>query len=230
MIDRSATDCSLNEHWLADRFPRMSPTPQTSVQQSLLCLPVVAWATHRRLCFSTQTASVSLASCFLANLNSLILDYVARQKIGGMHLNFFVLEAAPRSLPPSYLRRSRHCLHRFRASWNWSTPPGTWRRSRRPVGRCRRSAPGEAGRTARAWLERHGRPPLGAARLGRSATLALSPFAPAKWDDDRRAHPARRARRLLRPALRPDAATSCATSSTPRTSTAPTSPARRSGC
>ena len=35
---------------------------------------------------------------------------------------------------------------------------------------------------------------------------------------------------LLRPTLRPDAWSSCATSSTPRTSTVPTSPARRSGC
>jgi hypothetical protein len=38
--------------------------------------------------------------CVLANLNAVFLDYVARQKIGGIHLNFFILEQLP-IFPPS---------------------------------------------------------------------------------------------------------------------------------
>jgi len=38
--------------------------------------------------------------CLLANLNSLAYDYVARQKVGGLHLNFFIVEQLP-VLPPS---------------------------------------------------------------------------------------------------------------------------------
>ncbi len=37
--------------------------------------------------------------CLLANLSSYALDYVARQKIGGQHLNFFIVEQFP-VLPP----------------------------------------------------------------------------------------------------------------------------------
>lgn len=37
--------------------------------------------------------------CLLANLNSLAYDFVARQKVGGLHLNFFVVEQLP-TLPP----------------------------------------------------------------------------------------------------------------------------------
>jgi hypothetical protein len=37
--------------------------------------------------------------CLLANLNSYVYDYVTRQKIGGVNLNFFIVEQLP-TLPP----------------------------------------------------------------------------------------------------------------------------------
>jgi hypothetical protein len=36
-----------------------------------------------------------LACCLLANLNSFALDFVVRQKVGGLHLNFFIVEQLP---------------------------------------------------------------------------------------------------------------------------------------
>ncbi len=33
--------------------------------------------------------------CLLANLNSFVLDYIARQKIGGLHLNFYLVKQFP---------------------------------------------------------------------------------------------------------------------------------------
>ncbi|MEP0848160.1 MAG: N-6 DNA methylase [Phycisphaerae bacterium] len=39
------------------------------------------------------------AACLLANLNSFALDFAARQKVGGLHLNFFIVEQLP-VLPP----------------------------------------------------------------------------------------------------------------------------------
>ena len=38
----------------------------------------------------------------MANLNSFILDYAARQKIGGQNLNFFVVEQFPTLSPFRY--------------------------------------------------------------------------------------------------------------------------------
>ncbi len=38
-------------------------------------------------------------ACLLANLNSYVFDYVTRQKIGGITLNFFIVEQLP-ALPP----------------------------------------------------------------------------------------------------------------------------------
>ncbi len=48
-------------------------------------------------------ADTATAACFLANFNSLCFDYVARQKIAGVNLNFFVIEQLP-ALPPKGYR------------------------------------------------------------------------------------------------------------------------------
>jgi hypothetical protein len=42
------------------------------------------------------------ACCLLANLNSFAYDYVARQKVGGLHLNFFIVEQLPTLSPDAY--------------------------------------------------------------------------------------------------------------------------------
>jgi len=52
--------------------------------------------------FSEQWPEPVLA-CLLANLNSLIFDYVARQKLGGVNFNYFVTQQLP-VLPPSFYR------------------------------------------------------------------------------------------------------------------------------
>ena len=44
-----------------------------------------------------------LQLCLLGNLNAFIFDFCARQKIGGTHMNFFVLQQLP-VLPPSFYR------------------------------------------------------------------------------------------------------------------------------
>lgn len=49
--------------------------------------------------------SVRLECCLLANLNAFVLDYVARQKIGHIHLNFFIGEQLPVFGPDFYEHR-----------------------------------------------------------------------------------------------------------------------------
>jgi hypothetical protein len=44
-----------------------------------------------------------LQLCLLANLNSLAFDFVARQKVGGTHMDFHYLKQLP-VLPPSFYR------------------------------------------------------------------------------------------------------------------------------
>lgn len=48
---------------------------------------------------------VRLTCCLLANLNSFAYDFVARQKVGGLHLNFFIVEQLPTFPPVHYADR-----------------------------------------------------------------------------------------------------------------------------
>ena len=41
-------------------------------------------------------------SCLLSNLNSFANDFIARQKVGGLHLNFFIVEQLPTFGPDRY--------------------------------------------------------------------------------------------------------------------------------
>jgi len=49
--------------------------------------------------FFDTSISARKRLCFLANLNCIALDYVARQKVGGVNLNFFIVEQLPIFLP-----------------------------------------------------------------------------------------------------------------------------------
>jgi hypothetical protein len=53
----------------------------------------------------------------LANLNSLVLDFVARQKVGGLHLNFFIVNQLPLFPPEEYAKK---------CPWDKRTTLETW--------------------------------------------------------------------------------------------------------
>ena len=83
--------------------------------------------------------------CFVANLNSLVLDYFSRQKIGGTHLADFVLKQLP-ILPPVFYTEPRlafivpkvleltytsHSLTPFARDLGHDGPPFVWDEDRR---------------------------------------------------------------------------------------------------
>ncbi|MBE9088041.1 restriction endonuclease, partial [Tolypothrix sp. LEGE 11397] len=47
-----------------------------------------------------------LACCLLANLNSLVFDFVVKQKIGGVNLNFFIVKQLPVLPPKAYTQEN----------------------------------------------------------------------------------------------------------------------------
>jgi hypothetical protein len=49
-----------------------------------------------------ESISARLVACLLANLNSLVFDYVARQKVGGADVSIFMLEQLPVLAPDNY--------------------------------------------------------------------------------------------------------------------------------
>lgn len=74
-----------------------SPTNQRTMIAAFL--PECAVVNTAPLVLLTDGLSIRKQCCLLANLNALALDFVARQKVGGLHLNFFIVEQLP-VLPP----------------------------------------------------------------------------------------------------------------------------------
>ncbi len=68
-------------------------------------LPLAGVVNSAPLVLPKTDLSPRRVCCLLANLNAFVLDYVARQKVGGVHLNFFIVEQLPMFPPDEYERK-----------------------------------------------------------------------------------------------------------------------------
>lgn len=103
------------ESEVRDRFPDGVPawaiafksvTAPTNIRTFIASpIPIVGVGNSMALLL-TGVAS-GLTACLTANLNTLVLDYIARQKVGGQNLNFFIVEQLP-TLSPAFYGGSLH--------------------------------------------------------------------------------------------------------------------------
>ena len=77
-----------------------SATNQRTMIAALI--PHVALVNSAPLVTVGDDISPRLQCCLLANLNSFALDFVARQKVGGVHLNYFIVNQLPVFAPERY--------------------------------------------------------------------------------------------------------------------------------
>jgi hypothetical protein len=80
-----------------------SPTNQRTMIAALI--PPVAVLNSAPLMVHGEVVSPRALCCLLANLNSFALDFVARQKVGGLHLNFFIVNQLPLFPPVEYAKK-----------------------------------------------------------------------------------------------------------------------------
>lgn len=85
--------------WLLTYKDVTSPTNQRTMIAAIL--PRVGLMNSAPF-IKTADLSVRHQCCLLGNLNSLPYDYIARQKVGGLHLNFFIVEQLPAFAPDYY--------------------------------------------------------------------------------------------------------------------------------
>jgi hypothetical protein len=90
-----------------------SPTNQRTMIAA--AIPWTGVTNHLPLLLTDREPRSSL--CLLANLNAVVLDYVARQKIGGVTLNFFIVEQLPVYAPDFYQRRCAWSKKEKLAKW-----------------------------------------------------------------------------------------------------------------
>lgn len=121
-------------------------------------VPRGACADSLPLMFPTNATAADVIPLLLANLNSFVCDYAARQKVGGTHLRFFVLKQLPVLPPSAYatpipwlaatpaaagllarvleLTYTAWDLEQFARDCGWFGPPFRWDENRRFQLRC----------------------------------------------------------------------------------------------
>lgn len=88
---------SRRRDWLLAYKDVTSATNERTMIASFL--PWVAVVNSAPLVFIGDAIKPRRECCLLANLNSFVYDFIARQKVGSVHLNFFIVEQLP-TLPP----------------------------------------------------------------------------------------------------------------------------------
>jgi hypothetical protein len=105
-VDEAAVDQMLegrpgNKPWFMGFKDITSPTNARTLIASFIPRSAV---TNKFVLILTD-AKPRRQACLLANFNSLVFDYVTRQKIGGITLNFFIVEQLPTLPPDAYAEK-----------------------------------------------------------------------------------------------------------------------------
>ena len=80
-------------------------------------IPHVAVVNSAPLMLTADGISPRQICCLLGNLNSFVLDFAARQKVGGNHLNYFIVNQLPIFPPEHYAQRCPWDRRRTLETW-----------------------------------------------------------------------------------------------------------------
>jgi hypothetical protein len=102
-VDKQEVDNKLAGKWdkqwlLAFRGITNATNERTAI---FSLLPIVAIG-HSSPLMMLEVKQTSLVACLQANLSSLVLDFIARQKVGGSNFSFFMIKQLPVLPPESY--------------------------------------------------------------------------------------------------------------------------------
>ncbi|MDH6085318.1 Eco57I restriction-modification methylase domain-containing protein [Umezakia ovalisporum] len=105
-VDRKEVDNKLagkwDKKWLLGWRDITNATNERTVISTIF---PVSGCNDKFLLMFPQVANQKLISCLLANLNSLVFDFVARQKVGGVSLKFFTMRQLPIIPPEAYTQK-----------------------------------------------------------------------------------------------------------------------------
>jgi len=103
---RNSLPTKYQQRWFIGFKSVTSPTNERTFIATLL--PFSGVANSMPLILTDQEPV--LVCCLLGNLNALVFDYVAKQKVGGVNLNFFIIEQLPLLPPGSYSKTARQVI------------------------------------------------------------------------------------------------------------------------
>ncbi|MDJ0718558.1 MAG: Eco57I restriction-modification methylase domain-containing protein [Prochloraceae cyanobacterium] len=102
-VDRTEVKNRLADKWKKDWLLAFRDVCRSTDERTAIfsLLPKVAIGNNAPL-MTLGIHKPNLSSCLLANLNSLVFDFVTRHKVGGTHMNFFIVKQLPVIPPEKY--------------------------------------------------------------------------------------------------------------------------------
>ena len=105
-VDESAVEDALGDRGRPAYLCYKDVTSPTNERTMIAAfIPHVGVVNSAPLVLCDDGISYRRQCCLLANLNAAALDFVARQKVGGLHLSFFIVEQLPILPPDAYAAR-----------------------------------------------------------------------------------------------------------------------------
>lgn len=102
-VDKQDVENKLGDKWNKDwllGFRRISNT--TNERTAIFDIAPKAGFGDSVFLMLPKTDKANLVSCLLASLNSLVFDFITRQKMGGTNMSFFIVKQLPVILPETY--------------------------------------------------------------------------------------------------------------------------------
>ncbi|WP_250122221.1 DUF559 domain-containing protein [Chroococcidiopsis sp. CCMEE 29] len=102
-VSRTQVENKLGDKWKKDWLLGFRDICRSTDERTFISsiFPKIAISNKAPLLLTNQ-ADTNLIACFLASINSLVFDLVARQKIGGTTMNFFIVKQLPVIPPEAY--------------------------------------------------------------------------------------------------------------------------------
>ena len=110
-VDARVSAKHWHHRWLMGWRKITNATNERTVIAGLM--PLAGFGDSLQMILSDSFVPPPLAGALFANLTSLIMDYVARQKIGGTNFNFFLLRQLPILPPDRYDGSTQFIVDRF---------------------------------------------------------------------------------------------------------------------
>ncbi len=101
VVDTALTDQPGNSPWFMGFKDITSPTNE----RTMIAAFIPRSAVTNKFVLILVSVEARRQACLLGNINSFVFDYVTRQKIGAITLNFFIVEQLPTLPPDAYADR-----------------------------------------------------------------------------------------------------------------------------
>ncbi len=110
-------DERLDDRWLGEWLLGWRDIARNTDERTVIAAIIPRTGVGHQFPLALPEASGGQVACLSANLGTFVLDYVARQKVGGTHLTFFIVNQLPTIPATAYATP---------ADWDRRSPLGDW--------------------------------------------------------------------------------------------------------